>query len=95
MRIFKYILMIILSFGCQSGSENDNHWGGEFSDLISAVDISYYPIISENGTLFYNDQGDQINFLNSLFEKGVNEALAKAGKEYIFHRPSIKSSSLW
>jgi hypothetical protein len=31
--------MIILSFGCQSGSENDNHWGGEFSDLISAVDI--------------------------------------------------------
>ena len=30
MRIFKYILMIILSFGCQSGSENDNHWGGLF-----------------------------------------------------------------
>jgi len=72
MRVFKYILMIILSFGCQSGSENDNHWGGEFSDLISAVDISYYPTISENGILFYNGQGDQINFLNSLFEKGVN-----------------------
>ena len=31
--------MIILSFGCQSGSENDNHWGGLSPDLISAVDL--------------------------------------------------------
>ena len=69
MRIFKYILMIILIFGCQSGSENDNHWGGEFSDLISAVDISFYPTISEKEILFYNDQGDQINFLNSLLKR--------------------------
>ena len=72
MRLY-YIFIFILIFSCQSnGSDNDNHWGGEFSDLISAVDISYYPTIAENGTLFYNDQGDQINFLNSLFEKGVN-----------------------
>ena len=69
---FKYILIIILISSCQSGSENNDHWGGVSPDLISAVDISYYPTISENGTLFYNVQGNQINFLNSLIENGVN-----------------------
>ena len=40
MRKLKYTLIIILIFGCQSGSENNNHWGVESPDLISAVDIS-------------------------------------------------------
>ena len=44
---FKYILIIILIFGCQSGSENNDHWGGVSPDLISAVDISYYPTIQK------------------------------------------------
>ena len=69
MRKLKYTLIIILIFGCQSGSENNNHWGGESPDLISAVDISFYPTISENGILFYNDQGDQITFPNSLLKR--------------------------
>ena len=59
---FKYILIIILIFGCQSGSENNDHWGGVSPDLISAVDISYYPTISENETLFYSSQGNQALF---------------------------------
>ena len=69
---FKYILIIILISSCQSGSENNDHWGGISPDFISAVDISYYPTILENGALFYNVQGNQINFLNSLIENGVN-----------------------
>ena len=69
---FKYILIIILISSCQSGSENNDHWGGLSPDFISAVDISYYPTILENGALFYNVQGNQINFLNSLIENGVN-----------------------
>ena len=40
-----YILIIILIFGCQSESENNDHWGGVSPDLISAVDISDYPKI--------------------------------------------------
>ena len=42
---FKYILIIILISSCQSGSENNDHWGGVSPDFISAVDISYYPTI--------------------------------------------------
>ena len=67
-----YILIIILVFGCQSSSENNDHWGGVSPDLISAVDISYFPTIAESNPLFYNAQGDQVDFLNSLLDSGVN-----------------------
>ena len=67
-----YILIIILVFGCQSNSENNDHWGGVSPDLISAVDISYFPTIAESNPLFYNAQGNQVDFLNSLLDSGVN-----------------------
>ena len=67
-----YVLIIILVFGCQSDSENNDHWEGVSPDLISAVDISYFPTIAESNPLFYNAQGDQVDFLNSLLDYGVN-----------------------
>ena len=71
MRLY-YIFIFILIFSCQSNGSDNDIIDNNLSNPISAVDISYYPSILENNPIFYNDQGIQINFLNSLFEKGVN-----------------------
>ena len=72
MRKIKFIFLFIIIFACQSNSENSDHWGGISQDLISAVDISYFPVISESNPLFYNSQGNQVSFINELLENGVN-----------------------
>jgi arabinogalactan endo-1,4-beta-galactosidase len=71
MRLY-FVFIFILIFSCQSNGSDNDVTNNIMSSPISAVDISYYPSILEHNPIFYNDQGIQINFLNSLFEKGVN-----------------------
>ena len=72
MKKIKLIFICIIIFACESNSEISDHWGGPSPDLISAVDISYFPTIAESSPLFYNSQGDQVEFLNSLLDYGIN-----------------------
>ncbi|MGA0277582.1 MAG: glycosyl hydrolase 53 family protein, partial [Candidatus Kariarchaeum pelagius] len=72
MKKIKFIFILIIIFSCESNSEISDHWGGPSPDLISAVDISYFPKIAESNPLFYNSQGDQVEFLNSLLDYGIN-----------------------
>ena len=58
MKKIKFIFILIIIFACESNSENSDHWGGVSPDLVSAVDISYFPVIAESSPLFYNSQGD-------------------------------------
>ena len=67
-----YILIILLIFSCQSDSENNDHWGGISPDLISAVDISDYPKVSSYNPTFYDENNNEINFINTLIQNGVN-----------------------
>ena len=67
-----YILIIILITGCQSDSENNDGSGGISSDLISGVDISGYPKISSYNPTFYDENNNEISFINSLIQNGVN-----------------------
>ena len=62
-----YILIIILLFGCQSESENYDHWGGVSPDFISAVDISNYPKILSYSPTFYDENNNEINFICLLY----------------------------
>ena len=41
-------------------------------EIISAVDISYYPLISSLNHTFYDSNGDQVDFIQSLKDAGVN-----------------------
>ena len=72
MKKIKFIFIFIIIFHCESNSEISDHWVWPSPDLISAVDISYFPTIAESNPLFYNSQGDQVEFLNSLRDYGVN-----------------------
>ena len=72
MKKIKFIFILIIIFACESNSEISDHWGGPSPDLISAVDISYFPTIAESNPLFFNSQGDQVEFLNSLLDYGIN-----------------------
>ncbi len=84
-----YILIIILVFGCQSDSENNDHWGGVSPDLISAVDISDYPKILNYNPTFYDENNNEINFINALIQNGVNTIRLR-----LWVNPADESSSL-
>ena len=84
-----YILIILLIFSCQSDSENNDHWGGISPDLISAVDISDYPKVSSYNPTFYDENNNEINFLNTLIQNGVNTIRLR-----LWVNPADESSSL-
>ena len=84
-----YILIIILIFGCQSESENYDHWGGVSPDFISAVDISNYPKILSYSPTFYDENNNEINFINALIQNGVNTIRLR-----LWVNPADESSSL-
>ena len=84
-----YILIIILFFGCQSDSENNDHWGGINPDLISAVDISDYPKVLSYNPTFYDENNNEINFINALIQNGVNTIRLR-----LWVNPTDESSSL-
>ena len=84
-----YILIFILIFGCQSDSENNDHWGGINPDLISAVDISDYPKVLSYNPTFYDENNNEINFINALIQNGVNTIRLR-----LWVNPADESSSL-
>ncbi len=84
-----YILIIILIFGCRSDSENNDHWGGISPDLISAVDISDYPKVSSYNPTFYDENNNEIDFINTLIQNGVNTIRLR-----LWVNPANESSSL-
>ncbi len=85
----RYILMIILIFSCQSDTENDDQFGVISPDLISAVDISGYPKISSYNPTFYDENNNEINFINALIQSGVNTIRLR-----LWVNPADESSSL-
>ena len=71
----RYIIYIISSFfilSCEKESTSNNAVYDNSLEKVSAVDISYYPQISNLNHIFYNSQEEEIGFLNSLLINGVN-----------------------
>ncbi len=85
----RYILIIILIFSCQSDTENDDQFEVISPDLISAVDISGYPKISTYNPTFYDENNNEINFINALIQNGVNTIRLR-----LWVNPADESSSL-
>lgn len=84
-----HIFFLLFIFSCQNNDINNNQVDNNTIDLVSAVDISSYPIISDFDPLFFDNQGDEIEFLNSLAQNGVNTIRLR-----LWVNPSNNSSSL-
>ena len=72
MRSIIYIISFIFIISCEQESAVNNINDDNSSEKVSAVDISYYPQIFNLNHQFYNSQGEEIDFLNSLLINGVN-----------------------
>ena len=72
MRSIIYIISFIFIISCEQESNLNNIIDDNSLEKVSAVDISYYPQISNLNHLFYNSQGEEVDFLNSLLINGVN-----------------------
>ena len=88
------VSFILFSPGCLSNQNvgiNQNEQDNSLSSqgLVSAVDISYYPLISKFNHNFVDQEGDQIDFIDSLIQNGVNTVRLR-----IWHDPVGNSSSL-
>ncbi|MGB0163958.1 MAG: glycoside hydrolase family 53 protein [Candidatus Thalassarchaeaceae archaeon] len=58
-------------------------------ELISAVDASYYPLISSANHTFYGPEGEEVDFIQSLVDMGVNTVRVR-----VWHDPVGNVSSL-
>ena len=76
------LVVLIVLVGIMSGclSNEDQSGGGDVQNQletaknkISAVDISYYPLISEFNHTYFDRNGDQVDFIDSLVQNGVDE----------------------
>lgn len=67
-----YIMSFLFIFSCESDNTSNNIIYDNSLEKVSAVDISYYPQISNLNHIFYNSQGEEIDFLHSLLISGVN-----------------------
>ena len=72
MRNIIYIMSFLFILSCERDNTSDNIVYDNSFEKVSAVDISYYPQISNLNHVFYNAQGEEIGFLNSLLINGVN-----------------------
>lgn len=67
------ILLFILSvFGCSKSDPNSLPNASLERDLISAVDISSFPKIQSTNPLFFDESGQNSDFLSLLKSNGVN-----------------------
>ena len=89
MKKIKYILIISLFISCQDEVSNDNLGNQNSSSIISAVDISDYPKVSGFNPTFYDENNNEISFINSLIQNGVNTIRLR-----IWVNPIDESSSL-
>ena len=72
MRNIIYFMSFLFILSCERDNTSDNIVYDNSLEKVSAVDISYYPQISNLNHVFYNAQGEEIGFLNSLLINGVN-----------------------
>jgi len=89
MKKIKYILIISLFISCQDEVSNDNLGDQNSSSIISAVDISDYPKVSSFNPTFYDENNNEISFINSLIQNGVNTIRLR-----LWVNPVDESSSL-
>ena len=76
--LFSILITASLWSGCLSQdtpslpSESDD--SELMPEIISAVDISYYPLISSLNHTFYDPSGDEVDFIQSLKDAGIRYA---------------------
>ena len=91
--LFSILITASLWSGCLSQdtpslpSESDH--SELMPEIISAVDISYYPLISSLNHTFYDSSGDEVDFIQLLKDVGINTVRLR-----IWHDPSHSGSSL-
>jgi len=71
-RIIQILISLLVFISCNKNEINAPIPGNEYSEFISAVDISSYPEISNSSPIFYDLGGNQKEFLDILMENGVN-----------------------
>jgi len=72
MKNIVYIISFLFIFSCEGDNTSNNIVDDVSSEKVSAVDISSYPQIANLDHIFYDAQGEEVDFLNSLLFNGVN-----------------------
>ena len=90
MKKFLFLLLPILLFiSCQDDTVNEISENQHTSSIISGVDISDYPKVSSYNPTFYDENNNEISFINSLIQNGVNTIRLR-----LWVNPVDESSSL-
>ena len=83
------LVILIIVFACENNSLNEESHNQTSSPLISGVDISNYPKILSFNPTFYDENNNEVNFINSLVQNGVNTIRLR-----LWVNPIDESSSL-
>ena len=80
--------------GCVSNQETSRGYDEQdenesVKNKVSAVDISYYPLISKFNHTYLDQNGHQVDFIESLIQNGIDTVRLR-----IWNNPSDNSSSL-
>ena len=90
MKNLLFLLMFISLFiSCQDDTVNEISENQHTSSIISGVDISDYPKVSSYNPTFYDENNNEIGFINSLIQNGVNTIRLR-----LWVNPVDESSSL-
>ena len=90
MKKLLFLLMFISLFiSCQDDTVNEISENQHTSSIISGVDISDYPKVSSYNPTFYDENNNEIGFINSLIQNGVNTIRLR-----LWVNPVDESSSL-
>ena len=90
MKNLLFLLMFISLFiSCQDDTVNEISENQHTSSIISGVDISDYPKVSSYNPTFYDENNNEIDFINSLIQNGVNTIRLR-----LWVNPVDESSSL-
>ena len=82
-------MYISLFISCQDDTVNETLENQYTSSIISGVDISDYPKVSSYNPTFYDENNNEISFINSLIQNGINTIRLR-----IWVNPIDESSSL-
>ena len=83
------LIFISLFISCQDDTVNEISENQHTSSIISGVDISDYPKVSSYNPTFYDENNNEISFINSLIQNGVNTIRLR-----LWVNPVDESSSL-
>lgn len=79
----------MIVFACENNGLNEESHNQIASHMISGVDISHYPKILSFNPTFYDENNNEVNFINSLIQNGVNTIRLR-----LWVNPIDESSSL-